>query len=268
MQFTSSVARLLLLIALCWAAGCSTSVTDQPREPVPSLIGSIKVARIKYVGKYDPEPLAFKEMSKFLRSKCGLNFDYETVTPDQLASHDLAFLTTTGIGQLSDSEAAIIRSWIESGGTLWIDAARGEPRAVVSAMYLANLIAPNAPANSIFIDHPLITGKGLPNVVENSREKHPSSAAEQWAMDAAPHAFDNSRVKYRGINAASGTAHRLQSIDLYGRIAIVFSMDDISFALADTDQPIYSGYTPKSARQLVANMCLGISLNKRTQPAR
>ena len=202
--------------------------------------GGLKVARIKYTGRYDPEPLALKQMDAFLSRTAGLNLDSEVVSTDKLSDHKMAFLTTTGSGDLSDKEAMEIRAWVEAGGTLFIDAAGGGPRAAEKAQAMFRKLVPNVISIPMDRDNPILSGQGLRS------------------------GFDNRRVQYRwfALRAMGPIATpRVQGVELGGRTAIIYSAEDITCGMAGLDHWGIFGYKPQFARQLVANACQMAALN-------
>jgi hypothetical protein len=214
-------------------------------QPAPAgARGTLKVARIKYGVRYDPEPLALRQMDAFLRRECGLGLDVEVVTADKLSDHKLAFLTTAGIGgvagELSDKDAGEIRAWVEAGGTLFIDAAGGSTRAVTKAQEMFRKLVPNVITIPMDRDNPILSGQGLRQ------------------------GFDNRRVQYRWFALRSMgpiATPRLQGVDLAGRTAILYSGEDITCGMAGLDHWGIFGYKPEFARQIVANVCLLANMN-------
>ena len=198
---------------------------------------SIKVARIKYKGVSNPEPIALRHLDALMSNRFGVEVNIEEVTPDKLTDHRVAFLTTTGIGEITDTEAIQIRTWIESGGTLWIDAAAGIPRARTASMKIFGQIAPNTiipvPIGS---DNSIISGQGIRG------------------------GYDNRRVQYRWYALRSMgplATPRLQGVELAGRTAIIYSGEDVTCGLAGLDHWGIFGYKPEYARRLVLNSVLG-----------
>lgn len=206
----------------------------------PAARNSMKVARIKYKGRFDPEPLALKQMDVFLSKTCGLNLNSEVVTTDKLSDHKLAFLTTTGAGDLDDKEAMQIKAWIEAGGTLFIDAAGGGPAAVEKSQAMFRKLVPNVISIPMDRDGPVISGQGLRTSFDNRRVQYRWYALRQMGPIATP---------------------RLQSVELAGRTAIIYSTEDITCGMAGLDHWGIFGYKPQFARQIVANICMMVAGN-------
>lgn len=196
--------------------------------------GTILAARIKTGGNYDPEPASLQQLKALLHNKFNTDLQYTSVTPDQLTNQKIAFLTTTGDPEsaLTDSDAAAIRTWIERGGTLWLDPASGREAASKASLSMLAKILPSGRSVPMAPDNPILTGKGLPG------------------------GFDNTRVRYRFFAMSRmGPEHkpRLQSVELGNRVAIVYSAEDLTCGLAGLDHWSIYGYTPEFARRLVVN---------------
>ena len=87
------------------------------------------LARLKYAGNYDPEPLAYERFSRLM----ALEHEVDVRVLGPLAIGDLAAsgaklatLTATGAFKLTDKETKALKSFVAGGGTLFIDAAGGD----------------------------------------------------------------------------------------------------------------------------------------------
>jgi len=90
----------------------------------------IKIARLKYSGNYDPEPLAFKRFALMMANTYQMQVDVAGPIPiAQLAKSGagLATLTGTEAFTLSAGEVDALKAFVAGGGTLLIDAAGGDP---------------------------------------------------------------------------------------------------------------------------------------------
>ncbi len=199
----------------------------------------LSVARIHYAGAFDPEPGAVTQLRAVFARDHGIDLAVETVGPAELAGHQFALLTTTGEGGLSDEQALAIRDWVESGGTLWLDAAGGSPKAVQSAHAMLLKLFPDRTAVPLADDSPIITGVGL-----------------------GPDAHDARRVGFsRFAKRQMGPVHtpRLQAVLIDGRPAVIYSPEDLTAALAGVGHWQVFGYDSESARKLLANGILAVA---------
>ncbi len=205
---------------------------DEPYE-------QLTVARLRHDGDFDPEPGALKQIAALMARGHGLGLEVQTRNPDELADTKIAFMTTTGGGALSDDQAKALREWVEAGGTLWLDAAGGSTEAVNAANALLAQAFAGHTVLPLAQDDAIITGKGL-----------------------GLSAYDLRRVSYsRFAQRTMGQANapRLQAITIDGRVAVIYSPEDITAALAGLEHWQVFGYSPESARKLVANGILQVS---------
>ncbi len=194
---------------------------------------SIAVARILHNGSFNPEPAALTQLDAFMAREHGIDLDIQILEPGQLKDQRIAFLTTSGDGELSDAQAKALRDWVEAGGTLWLDAAGGTTKAVQAANAMLMKAFPDYPVLPLEQDSPIITGENL---------------------FFGPH--DVRRVSYsRFAQRQMGqmTTPRLQAIKIDGRVAVIFSPEDLTAALAGCEHWGLFGYSPQSARKLIAN---------------
>ena len=163
----------------------------------------------------------------------GVDLVVRELSADELTDQRIAFLTTTGGGELTDDEAETLRAWVEAGGTLWLDAAGGSSAAVKSANAMLIKLFPNRAPTPLADDSPIITGLGL-----------------------GTNAHDARRVSYsRFAQRRMGPGHepRLQAITIDDRPAVIYSPEDLTAALAGVGHWGVFGYSTDSARKLVAN---------------
>jgi hypothetical protein len=197
----------------------------------------ISAARIKTQGVYDPEPGALSQLKAFLAKSHGIDLRVSERAPAELAAADqpLAFLTVTRSSSLPDGEAAALRKWIESGGTLWIDVAAGNPGAAVRLdALLAQLSLREAQIKPVPDGARIITGEGLEG------------------------GHDNRTVSWREFSQAQGARAanappEISVAHIGDRPAVFISRQDLASGLAGIDAMEISGYKPASARRLIAN---------------
>ena len=97
---------------------------------------TIRLARLKYAGPWDPEPLAYERFSRLMALRAGWNLEVAAgveiaeLTPGAAA---VATLTGTRAFRLGEAEKAALKRFVEGGGTLVIDAAGGATEFAESA---------------------------------------------------------------------------------------------------------------------------------------
>jgi hypothetical protein len=190
-------------------------------------------ARIRHGGTFDPEPHATRRLATILANHHDLDFKMDVLDPKDLGeSHRIAFLTVTPDASVDEAQAAALKRWIEAGGTLWIDAAGGGLDAGQKADEILQQIWPEARRKAMPVQHPILSGQGLAG------------------------GYDNRNVSYRKMfvqKAGPVSRARLTHIEHNGRVAIVFSGEDLIGGLAGLMHWDIFGYTPDSATQLIIN---------------
>jgi hypothetical protein len=97
------------------------------REPTAPPTATVKVARLKYNGNWEPEPGAWPRFGRYYQWETG-----SVPAPVPVAIADLkpgdgpvGHLTGTGAYDFTPAEAAALRAYVEAGGVLLIDACGG-----------------------------------------------------------------------------------------------------------------------------------------------
>ncbi len=195
---------------------------------------SVSAARIQYEGGYDPEPGALTQLRNLLREKHAVDLKLAVAQPGELSkSTEIAYLTTTGDGGLTDTQAEALRDWVYAGGTLWLDAAGGSKTAVDAAFKMLGQIAPDSVPLPLPSTSPIVTGRKLPG-----------------------NPYDNRNVGYRlfALHQMGPTSNqRLQAVMINDRPAIIFSPEDLTAGVAGLNQWGIFGYSVGSARKLAVN---------------
>lgn len=205
-----------------------------PRHPTV-IQRTVRVARIRYDGRWDVEPAGWSRLEAYLHNETatqvlvssGVTFDSE-----ELRSFSVAHITGLGPFELSAAERRGLREFLDAGGTLLADAAGGSAeftRALEAAVEAAIRIAPQ----SLPPDSFLLTGRGLPGGV------------------------DLAGTSYRRVaRAAAGGAPypRLMAFTVGARHAVLYSPLDLSAGLLGTRVYNLRGYEPDSCLRIVRNL--------------
>jgi hypothetical protein len=205
-------------------------VTPQPNVTPPT---TLRVARLSFEGNWNPEPAGWPRLAAILHNQNAVELKIDTVKlgenklaaavkPDDTQGFRLAHLTATGKVKLRDAQRAELKTFVESGGTLFVDAAGGDPQAAESLEAELAAIA-GVKAVPLPLDSPLYKNLGMP------------------AMDVAYRPFAMKRT----LGQIKGP--RLRAITVKGRPAIFFSPEDISAGLVGEAMDGIFGYTPDSA---------------------
>ena len=104
--------------------------TTWPDRPVFTPQMTVRMARLRYRGNDDPEPLAYERFARLMghRRKTKVEIVGPIAIPElSAAATKLAVLVGTASFSLTDAEVAALAKFIRDGGTLFFDAAGGDP---------------------------------------------------------------------------------------------------------------------------------------------
>jgi hypothetical protein len=198
----------------------------------------VKVARLSAGPNWDPEPGGWTRLAAVMHNGSAVDLDVFPAVPGggALAAAQVAHLTGTTPFPLSNAARLELKSFVDQGGTLVVDAAGGslpfadaaeqELKAIFGGDAVRGLERPLPP------DHPLYT---LP---ENKIEEF---GYRSWARANSVGALKEPRV--RGITVGN-------------RVAVFFSREDISAGLVGEPVDGILGYSPQTATDLMRNIIL------------
>jgi len=207
---------------------------------------TLHVARVRYKGNYDPEPLAWKRLAILM----GNRYRIRLVVADPMdiimldpQKHPVAAMTGTGDFALSEAERAMLKHYLASGGTLIIDAAGGS-RAFAKAAEKHVLALADGGRARLIASHVIAGG---PAKIKQVRYRRDFALALGEARRQA----------------------RLRGVLMGDRLAIVFSPEDLTAALVGYPGYRIRGYDPDTAVDLMTNiLChLADAATARTKPA-
>jgi len=219
---------------------------------------TVKIARIRHAGRCDPEPLAYERLVRLMGKKHAVKVELaEPETRDEKTPEDapeakvesevwdalipatelkdhpdvkFAHITGTGALPLTDEEKAALKTFVDSGGTLLIDAA-GSSRTFAEAA--RKFIAATWEGELTTLD----AGHALYNLPDMKIEKA---------------TFRRKTKK----NFGAKSVPQLQAILIDKRPAVIFSDLDITAGLVGFDNYSALGYAPDTAFELLRNMVL------------
>jgi hypothetical protein len=208
---------------------------------------TIRVARIRYAGNWDPEPGGWRRLANLMHNQNRIDIQLEPVKPGEgkLAGFKLAHMTGTTAFKLSVPERAELQKFVAAGGSLIIDAAGGSIDFSSAAEIELAAMFPGESKQlgaALGVSHPLF-GSG------DSKMKE--VAYRNFAR----------KTLTGGLNAP-----RLRGITIGNRLAVVYSPEDLSVGLVG--QPIDGiyGYDPKSATELMTRIISHLSPASATGP--
>ena len=190
------------------------------------------IARLKYKGNYDPEPLAWRRLAIHMGNRYRIKLDVTSPLPIaelDARSHPVAAMTGTDAFSLDEQETGSLKKYFREGGTLIVDAAGGSRKFDQAVERQILTLPDDAEIGPIAAKHTIYAG---PEVVD--------------------------KVTYRrGFALALGPARnapRLIAVKSGNRLAIIYSREDLTAGLMGYQLHGIRGYSPQSASALMTNI--------------
>jgi hypothetical protein len=211
-------------------------VSPWTTAPARAPARTIQLARLRYDGNWDPEPLAWVRFGRLLTAERAIGVEARPVEIDKLPTCGarVAHLTGTAAIALSAEQRAAIKKFVAGGGTLLIDAAGGSREFADSASkMLGEMFGP--------------------------------SALQRLKPDAALYnlpGMNIDEVRYTRSTVIQSNAPSdlhtptIRGITIGGRVAVVFSDWDITAGLLGVGTIDCAGYRPESAFEIARNVLL------------
>jgi hypothetical protein len=195
---------------------------------------TMKVARLKYAGNWDPEPGAWRRFSNALQRDTGYRADVQQVQLRDLKPNDapLAHLTGTHRTTFSDADAAALKAYVESGGVVLIDNCGGPGAFDADVRSLLTRAFPASPLETISPDHPLLH-TGNPGMTDIAKPRLRAYTVERLG----------GKVGQLGLLSA-GKGH------------VLYTNLDVTTGLLGTGTWGVAGYEPTYCQSLVTNALL------------
>jgi len=206
----------------------------------------VKIARVRYNGNFNPEPLAFKRFAILMARDAKTKVDLVGPMPAAQVPRSgakLAVLSATGTFTLNEGETNALKQFVGGGGTLLIECAGGDPRGRASNGFTKaaeNAVArmfPDQRLRNLSGSSPLFTMKGM------------SLSKVSWRRET--------RMQMGGVNSPE-----IKAVLVKGRPAVLVSPHDITGGLIGTPACSVYGYSagtstrPGSAFAVMRNIAL------------
>ena len=207
-------------------------------DPEIQAARKIKLARLEVGANWDPEPGGWWRVQNLLHNQDQLDI---TVFPVKLgagalAAAQVAHLTGTSDFRLSEAARLELKTFVENGGTLVVDAAGGsfqfadaaerELKSLFGIDAIKGLSQPLPPS------HPLFTLEG---------HKIETFTYRPWAR----------------LNSVGALKQpRIRGIEIGNRTAVFYSREDLSAGLVGQPVDGIIGYTPETATRIMRNILL------------
>jgi hypothetical protein len=191
---------------------------------------TIKIARLKYPGNWDPEPAGWRRLANILHNKNKTDLQIEPVNlaDGSLADMKIAHLSGTQKITLNDAQRQTLKKFVEGGGMLVIDAAGGsEDFATAMEKELATIF-PDKQLTAIAASDGLFLGMK-------------SFAYRPFA---------------RHVLGSLKEEPRLKGMQFDGRWGVIFSREDLSGGMVGEAMDGIIGYAPATVSEIMSRIML------------
>jgi len=204
-----------------------------PYVPKYTPKASVKVMRIRHQGNWDPEPLALARFARVMARDHQVRVEVAppggTDALGRIKPH-LAVLTDTGPLALDANQRGRIKAFLDAGGTLFIDAAGGDPRGAESTGMAGSVV------------------KMLSAMYPDERLRTLASSAP--LLNIRKLGFKIARVSWRRralVETAGARTPMLKALFVDERPAVIFSRYDVTAGLVGCPSFGVLGYSEGSA---------------------
>lgn len=205
-------------------------------DPSVRTTGEVKLARIQYKGRWNPEPGGWKQMAATLHNdhKTELKMHVIDLERDELTGYHAAHLTGTRTMTLSKAAISKLKAFVEAGGLVIVDAAGGNGEfATAIEAQLGDIVAAAKEGGGALIP--------------------PGDAVYTINNLPAP------QFRYRTFTQATvglSNAPRIRGSKVGERYALIYSPDDLSAGLVGNEVDGVRGYTPAAASEIMSRLLL------------
>ncbi|MGF1632287.1 MAG: DUF4159 domain-containing protein [Phycisphaerae bacterium] len=229
-EFAANVMQYVVSKDGFWTKG-RTHITV--KDPAVRTAGKLTVARLSYDGNWNPEPFGWQQMAAVMHNDRRVQLDVVEVPITDLvpAMAKVAHLTGTSAVKLSEAQRQALKTYVEGGGLLVVDAAGGASAFATSMQQHLGEIFGNDAATAL--TRPLEPGHAL--------------------YAAGGEAVGDVRYRLWTRRQVTGALQvpRLRGIEIDGWLAVVLSAEDLSNGLVGREVDGVVGYTPQTASRLM-----------------
>lgn len=211
--------------------------SNAPSGPAAPPRGRIELKRLPHSGSWNAHRKAWARFTPGLKHRTGIVLlPEETAKPcsaEELMRFDVVHLTTRRALRLDDATLAALRTYLQEGGLLLIDAADGQPDGVAAIAPLLDSLDVGE-TGVLPADHPIVTG----------------------AFPGGRPLGNLETTKAGASLAIGGAAPPILTRTLDGHIAVLACPFDLIAGVDDVFIWDRSGYEPASTARLVDNIFL------------
>jgi hypothetical protein len=222
-----------------WPTRLSSRSGGAPAGGPGTAIAKIRVARVKYEGDWNVSPRAMNRLNDALTA--ALSIGVEQAAPVDLAQAvpegiDLLWLTGTAAPAIDAKQMENLKKYLDAGGTIFIDAAKGDEAFTQAATQLLTTTFGADSLKSLSPSHAMLTGEFLAGMGANV------TAVEFTPALAKDHETDHSP--------------QLSAVRLGERPAVIFTGMGVTCPLEGLSTIGCRGLATPDARRLACNVLL------------
>lgn len=207
-------------------------------DPNAAVKRTIKVGRLQYDGGWDPEPGGWKRLAAVMLNRDGVKLDVQPVKPDALnAGFHAVHLTGTSAMTMDAASRQAVKTYVESGGMLVIDAAGGSGAFGASA---EAMLKEMWPIESAQLDQTLPGDHALYKIAGKAMTEFKYRPAARRSL------------------VGSLNEPRLRALSINDRPAVILSREDLGVGLTGSPVDGIVGYTPETATDLMRAILLQV----------
>ncbi len=212
-------------------------VSHWPSEVKVTPRKTVRVGRLKYEGNWDPEPLALERFRRLMAREQRIRVhlmdpvSLADLGRDDANTPDVAVMTGTKAFELNMMERARLAKYLETGGSLIVDAAGGSMEFADSAEAMLEAVFGRRSVRRLATDSPILKRDGC----EIEQVKYRRKARVERGLREIPN---------------------IRCVQVRRRFAVIFSKEDLTAGLVG--YPCYNcaGYEPESCFQIYRNAVL------------
>jgi hypothetical protein len=205
--------------------------------------------KLNHTGGFDDAPNAWRNILREVKPVgLRIKMDKKIIPPElnQLADHPFVFMHGRNAFQFTDAERSALRTYLEFGGLIFADSICSSPQFT----------------KSFRREMSQILGRDLDPIPKN----HPI-----WNDPSFGHHIQQVTLRTRDANVEGGfrsslRAPELEGVEMNGRLAVIFSPNDLSCALENTAFSQCDGYTRGDAIRIGTNVILYSLLSNSESP--
>jgi hypothetical protein len=212
-------------------------------DPKVKATRTVRVARLKYTGNWDPEPGGWARLSAALHNVDKVDLDVQPITLGEgKLTNSFAIATLTGTDRLTpftEPQRAELKKFVAGGGRLLVDAAGGSSNFGESAKSELGLLFP-----------------------EEAKQLAAPLPPEDALFKLSNPSDEPLKKPYRNFARKLGapmSEPQVAGIRTGGQLKVLFSTYDLSASLVGQPTDGIRGYTPAAGTEIVRRFVLALA---------